>query len=146
MIRFLAVPCCALLAVVLQTSHANARLHAPVQSESAVVLADSALDRIMARGLTEYFSKRAGSPVRIAYEYLRMGPTVAGIAYPKYYLWVHVTKPSGENAAVGAVRVAVIDSTIEVTHFFPRAYIEKKPASLDAVFPKSVVVAIRAHL
>jgi hypothetical protein len=100
----------------------------------------------MVRGLTEYFSKRAGSPVRIVYEYLRTGPTVAGIAYPKYYLWVCATKPSGESAAVGAVRVAVIDSTIEVTHFFPRAYIEKEPTSLDAVFPKSVVVAIHAHL
>jgi hypothetical protein len=145
MIRFLAAPCCALL-VVLQTSRADARLHAPVRAERTLEGADSALDRIMTRDLTEYFRRREGSPVRVVYEYLRTGPTVAGIAYPKYYLWVRATKPSGENAAVGAVRVEVIDSTIEVTHFFPRAYIEKEPACLDAVFPKSVIVAIRAHL
>jgi hypothetical protein len=107
--------------------------------------ADSArLAPIMARDLNAYFTRQAGRPVRVEYAYLRRGPTVTGIAYPKYYLWIVARDASQRGVtAEGAARVAEIDSVIEVTHFFPKQYIGREPASLDSVFPPAVVAEIR---
>ena len=107
--------------------------------------ADSArLAPIMDRDLNAYFTRRAGHPVRVQYDYLRRGPTVTGISYPKYYLWIVAHDSSrGAVTAEGAARVAEIDSVIEVTHFFPKQYIAREPASVDSVFPPAVVGELR---
>ena len=80
----------------------------------------------------------------VEYAYLRRGPTVTGIAYPKYYLWI-VARDSSRRAvtAEGAARVAAVDSVIEVTHFFPKQYIGREPVSVDSVFPPAVIAEIR---
>jgi hypothetical protein len=98
----------------------------------------------MQRDLTTYFRARERVPVVVEYAYLREGPTVTGIAWPKYYLWV-VARDSarGTVLAEGAARVAHMDSVVEVTHFFPSAYIAREPASVESVFPAPVVAEIR---
>ena len=113
----------------------------------ADTLDDAKLDYIVGRDLNTYFSERAGVPVTVVHLYLRRGPTVTGVSYPKYYLWVSARDSSGRGTAVeGAARVALIDSVIEVTHFFPRDYIADRPTSVDSVFPPAVVVEIRKRL
>lgn len=109
--------------------------------------APARLDSILRRDLGEYFAKREGAPVRVEFSYLRRGPTITGLSYPKYYLWV-TARDSARSAvlAEGAARVAEIDGTAEVTHFFPRAAIEREPASLDSVFPARVIPEIRKRL
>lgn len=107
-------------------------------------LEEAGVDHLIRRDLTAYFTRRSGAPVRLEYSYLRQGPTVTGIAYSKYYLWMIARDSSGSRIlAEGAARVAEIDSTIEVTHFFPREYIRSSPASIDSVFPQPVLPEIR---
>jgi hypothetical protein len=110
-------------------------------------LDDARLDSVMSCDLNTYFSKRAGVPVTVEHLYLRRGPTVTGIAYPKYYVWIRERDSPGYGTTVeGAARVALIGSVIEVTHFFPRDYIADNPGSIDSVFPPAVVVEIRKRL
>ncbi len=74
------------------------------------------------------------------YEFLREGPTVTGIAFPKYYLWVH-----GVNAGVafrGAVRVVDQNGTIVATQFLSDAEIRGQQGSVGTVFPAPLVPAI----
>ena len=116
------------------------------------------IDRLTRRDLTSYFAKRAGTTIRLELDHLgvtirikadypRAGPTVTGTSDSKYYLWVVSRDASGARVlAEGATRVAVVDSSVEVTHFFPKEYIRSHPASVDSVFPKSVVAEIRKRL
>lgn len=99
----------------------------------------------MRRDLARYFTKRDGAQSRVDFAYLRVGPTITGTAYPKYYLWL-TSKADSAVLSVGAARVAVIDGTAEVTNFLPAAYMRREPGSIDAVFPKPVATAIRQRL
>ena len=104
------------------------------------------LDSAMRRDLSAYFAKRDNSPVQLSFAYLRQGPTITGVAYPRYYLWVTARDSDGRLLSDGAARVAEIDSIVEVTHFLPRAYIVQQPGSLDSVFPAPVVAEIRKRM
>ena len=108
---------------------------------------DRELDKELRRDLTPYFSEGQKAPVTVNYDFLRKGPTITGIAYPKYYLWITVTDSAGRDTVTeGAARVAQIDSTIEVTHYFLRDGLKNNRSALDSVFPKAVVQAILKHL
>ena len=105
------------------------------------------IDAVITRDLNRYFSKRQGVPVIVGFSYLRKAPTITGIAYPKYYLWVTARDSARGTVLVeGATRIAQIDSAVEVTHFLPREDIAKSPTSLDAVFPTAVIPEIKKHL
>lgn len=106
---------------------------------------DPRVDSIIGRDLTAYFSQRGGSRAQVSYEYLRSGPTITGIAYPKYYVWVRSTPTAGGAHVEGPARVALIDSVAEVTHFFAHDSGSVAPAQLDSVFPSPVVAIIRRH-
>ena len=112
------------------------------QPGRAITSGDPNVDSIIGRDLTAHFSRRQGGPVRVSYEYLRSGPTVTGIAYPKYYLWVRVEPSTSRSRVDGPARVALIDSVAEVTHFFPYHQGTAAPAELDSVFPPPVVASI----
>ena len=112
---------------------------------AGVTSATAQLDSTLQRDLTLYFTREFGTPATVGYEYLRTGPTVTGIAWPKFYVWVRAEATTGRPRAEGPARVALIDSTAEITHFFPHVPGSAVPATLDSVFPAPVLATIRAR-
>jgi hypothetical protein len=98
------------------------------------------------RDVAEYFVKAHGKDLAVDYELLRKGPTQAGIAYPKYYAWIVVSK-EGKPIEEGAVRLAAIDKKrFAVTHYFSRGEMEKNPEELLNTFPKEVAERLRRRV
>jgi hypothetical protein len=94
------------------------------------------------RDLRAYLQPELGRNITVNYELLRKIPTQAGVADPKFYLWVTVFK---QNKLIreGAVRVAAIDRTgFEVTHFIDRHQIVTKPDILANIFPALLIPKI----
>jgi hypothetical protein len=114
-------------------------------TDSARTVAEPRVDSLMRRGLQQYFTQRDGAGSQLRYSYLRSGPTITGIAYPKYYVWID-SRRGDSLLAEGAARVALIDGTIEVTHFLSVAAIRLNPSGVDSVFPPPVAAVIRARL
>jgi len=87
-----------------------------------------------------------GKDYIITCEFLRYGPTVSGVAWPKYYLWVSIFNPkSYQLIANGAIRVALIGyeeepQELDITDFikFDKQNIEE----FEQVFPHAVVERI----
>ena len=104
---------------------------------------EARVDTILRRDLTRYFNEHAGRPALVTYEYLRAGPTITGIAHPKYYVWVHADLGGDRVPVEGAARIALVDSVAEVTHFFQRDPGTIAPPTLDSVFPAPVTATIR---
>lgn len=77
---------------------------------------------------------------------LRDGPTQAGVAYPKFYVWVRVF----EGASVvdqGAVRLAAIEKReFQVTDFLSERTIRADPKVIYRVFPAPVCDRINGKL
>ncbi len=103
-------------------------------------------NQTLQRDLESYFSKAESVPVKVTFELLRDQPTITGIAYPKYYLWVEV-RSTERLLRVGAARVAAINRSFEVTNFLPAESINLDPGSVGSVFPAALVSDItkRAH-
>jgi hypothetical protein len=98
-------------------------------------------DSVLANDLQAYFAAGDPAPVTVRYQLLRNGPTITGIAYPKYYVWVEVR--SGQQLVrEGAARVAAIQKSFQVTTFWPAQYISAHPDSVGTVFP----AALRADI
>jgi hypothetical protein len=77
---------------------------------------------------------------------LRDEPTQTGTAFPKFYLWVWITRPSGAIDE-GAVRVAAINRThFEVTHFVPDEAVRSNPDEIANIFPPPVADKIAARV
>ena len=95
-------------------------------------------NRFLQRYLEEYFRTRVKKPVKVAFEFLREGPTQTGIAFPKYYVWVKVTE--GKKVIdEGAARVAAIPKQhFEVTDFMTTNEIKKNSKAVFDVFPRPV--------
>jgi len=108
-----------------------------------VVTSDSHVDSILTRDLNAYFRTRQGQPVLLHYTYLRSGPTITGIAFPKYYVWVRVEPVSGGTPVEGAARIALGDSAATVTNFLEHDSGSAAPPGLDSVFPAPVASSIR---
>ena len=99
-------------------------------------------DTFLKRDLETSFRESNAEPVRVAYQFLRDGPTQSGVAYPKFYAWVRIVagdRPSRE----GAVRVAAIDKVrFEVTDFVSKADIARDPDALPRIFPAALIPTI----
>ncbi len=96
----------------------------------------------LVRDLRAYLQPQLGRNITVNYELLRKIPTQAGVADPKFYIWVTVFK---QNKLIreGAVRVAAIDRTgFEVTHFVNRQQIVTKPDILSNIFPALLIPKI----
>ena len=90
------------------------------------------------RDLEKYFRQSPGQHVTVKYEFLRNGPTQSGVAYPKYYLWVTVSKKN-KTIKSGAVRVAAIEKKyFDVTDFMPVEEIKRDTEAIYSVFPRPV--------
>lgn len=98
----------------------------------------AAFETTLERDLTKYFVATHGKGVAVQHEFLRQGATQTGISYPKYYLWVKVTR-AGMVIDEGAVRCAAIETThFEVTHFLAKSSLLSDPGQAKSVFPAAV--------
>lgn len=117
----------------LQQNHSNANLPSTYEEFTEIVQRD----------LDSYFSKIENEKVSTSYELLRKQPTQSGIAYPKFYAWVIVSK-NNKVIKQGAIRLAAINGTkVDVTDFIQSNVIMAKPKSIESVFPKSLCDGIR---
>ena len=98
---------------------------------------------VLIRDLTKYFAPQYGEDIGVDYQLFRDGPTITGVSYPKYYLWLTVSE-SGKIRVEGAARVAAIQKHFEVTDFIFREVINNRPELLERAFPKALISAIRA--
>ena len=91
--------------------------------------------------LQKYFSSRRPALTVIGYDLLRPGPTITGIAYPKYYLWVRLRGANSSLIEV-AVRVAAINQAFEITNVVDAEGIRSGKEAPGAVFPTALVPEI----
>jgi hypothetical protein len=119
----------------IQRSHIEANVPGPAE-----------FNRLLHRDLDSYFTKTRGKSLRVEHEMLRDGPTQAGVAYPKFYVWVRVF----EGSAIvdqGAVRLAAIEKReFQVTDFLSERTIRADPKGIYRVFPAPVCERIKTKL
>lgn len=116
----------------LAESHIDANVPAPKDFKPLLV-----------RDLTAHLKPKLGEGITVAYELLRDGPTQAGVAYPKFYLWVTATKPD-KTVVEGAARVAAIkQKEFQVTDFLTSVEITSQPDSIAHIFPQALLDKIR---
>ena len=95
-------------------------------------------DSILTRDLVKYFSDLRKEQIEVQYELLRTEPTQAGVAYPKFYLWIKVSK-KGELLDEGAVRVAAIEKKeFDVTDYLRKEDIRRSPTTVYKIFPRAL--------
>jgi hypothetical protein len=94
------------------------------------------------RDLNSYFRELRNKTVRTEYELLRDEPTIAGIAYPKYYAWVKVF--DGDILIEeGAVRLAAVEKKqFNVTDYLSKEDIKRVPPTVARTFPKVLIQTI----
>lgn len=98
------------------------------------------------RDLEAHFSDSMGKQVTVDYELLRKAPTQSGVALPKYYAWVKISKGT-KLLEEGAVRVAAVDKThFDTTHYLSKDAIESAPEMIYQVFPAAVCDTINKKL
>jgi hypothetical protein len=97
----------------------------------------------LVRDLTTYFQRTYGKGITVEYELLRDGPTQVGLSYPKFYIWVTVTKPD-KSVVDGAARIAAVNKQeFDITTFIKRSDIIADPTQLTRVFPQALLEKIR---
>lgn len=102
-------------------------------------------DSLLKRDLEVYFSPVYGQ-VTVNWEFLREGPTQTGVAYPKYYLWVKISKAE-KLLDEGAVRMAAIEKTeFEIINYVSIAEIKNKSRDIYLIFPRPVCEKIESRL
>jgi hypothetical protein len=93
---------------------------------------------LLKRDLIKYFSNANDKAVDVSYELLRNEPSQIGVAYPKFYLWVIVSK-NGKATEQGAVRVAAIEKKqFEVTDYLSKEDIQRSPLRVYKIFPRGL--------
>ena len=103
-------------------------------------------EAMLRRGLITHFQAERTEEVTVECELLRLGPTQAGVAAPKYYAWVKVRTRAGILLDEGATRVAQVDDgTFMVLEFLPKEAIRANPAAVRRVFPEVLVPGIEAR-
>ena len=81
------------------------------------------------------------SLTRVEPRFLRDGPTVTGLAVPKYYFWVRLFS-QGQLLDAVAVRAALDGDRLDVLQMVPRAQIRRDPAALRMIFPAALIPEI----
>ena len=99
-------------------------------------------DSILKRDLAKYFSDAAEAKIEVSYELLRKEPTQTGIAYPKFYLWVRLSK-NGKVSQEGVVCVAAIDKKkFHLMHYLSSEEIKENPARVYKIFSQALCEGI----
>lgn len=121
----------------------NPPANVAASSIQANVPAAPKFGRLLTRDLTAYFAKSTGKGVTVKYEPLRDGPTQTGVSFPKFYVWVRVSR-GGKQIGEGAARVAAVEQKrFEVTDYLSRVVMQGDPDQIYQVFPRPVADKIR---
>ena len=102
----------------------------------------SEFQHVLTSALEDYFGPTNNGEITVGYQLLRDGPTITGIAYPKYYVWVQV-RSADTIVLEGVARVAAIKRSFEVTNFVSVLGIKTEPALVDSIFPHALADIIR---
>ncbi len=106
---------------------------------------DASFSKILDRDVRAYLAAHRLPSGKVMIEPLRKGATQSGVSYPKYYIWIRATD-AAKHHVEGAMRVMAIDRVrFEVTDFTLTNTIRTDPASLAAIYPSSIIPAIRQH-
>jgi len=134
-------------AQVIPPEQAEAVIDDLLQSHIAAnVPAEADFDRFLRRDLVSYFTESGQPPASVQYELLSNEPSQVGIGFPKYYVWVSVTR-SGKQVIRGAGRLAAIQrERFEVTHFVSEVDIQRDPGQLGRLFPAPVIARINEKI
>ncbi len=101
--------------------------------------------QLLIRDLHGYIKSKLKQDLQVEYELFRNGPTITGIAFPKYYAWVSLFRDR-KLVEQGAVRLAAIRRThFEVTDFLSQKQILTDPSSVSKIFPIALRDAIVAR-
>ncbi len=110
---------------------------------SALASADDSFSRALAAQVSAYLSETAGQKLAAEYEMLRDAPTVTGVAFPKFYIWVRARGSDDSIVSEGAMRIAeTAENTFQVTDFVNKESISKEPQKLERIFPKLLLPKI----
>ena len=105
---------------------------------------EKVFDSILKRDLEKFFSNMSRGKTEVSYELLRKAPTQAGVAYPKFYLWV-TAKKDGKVIHEGAIRVAAIErKEFEITDYLSKEDIRRSSGTLKKIFPQVLCEKILA--
>lgn len=92
-------------------------------------------DAFLKRDLEAFFKAELGKAVTVQFELLRKGPTQAGVALPKYYIWVKVYQRT-RLLEEGAARVAAAEKKqFDVVQYMTRDEIKQNPEKMYQIFP-----------
>ena len=134
------------LAMLLSQSPEDAMRQMQLSHIEANVPPEADFGRFLQRDLDKYFKAKRSNPFKLTYEFLRIGATQTGIAYPKFYLWVQISE-KGKVVEQGAVRLAAIEKKeFQITDFVPEAAIRADSTGIYKVFPAPVCDTIKQRL
>jgi hypothetical protein len=100
-------------------------------------------DKVLNRDLAAYFHEYIGKAITVEHELLRKEPTQAGVAFPKFYVWVKIYEKE-RLVEEGAARLAAV----EKNHFDIIQYLSRDEIKLDSekvykIFPKTIADKIQ---
>ncbi len=116
-------------------------------SQAKYLAAREAFDRSFREDLLDYFVRiHRSENVSLSFELLREGPTVTGMAAPKFYAWTEVSLGQAVEEA-GAVRVAETGAgEFEVFDYLSADEMRRDFNKALEIFPLSVAEEIRERL
>lgn len=108
-------------------------------------LADPVVSNALQESLNEYFSDRVRKGGKVQWEALRDEPTITGLSFPTFYVWVSVERDE-TIILEGAVRAILLgNKKFEVTDFLDRPAIQADPAKVARKFPAALIDGILAR-
>ena len=128
----------------------NALACARNQAPPSDIPRQATFDQELSWAILVYFTTNQSSTVGISYELLRKEPTITGLAYPKYYVWVEV-RSDWKLVQAGAARLAAFRGSLAVTDFLSAEAIRSDTTTVAAIFPMALIHGItrrarRVHL
>jgi hypothetical protein len=99
--------------------------------------------------LKTYLSDKYSPDTHFKYELLREGPTITGVAMPKYYIWVTVYNKDNSIIEQGAMRIADdrdYFGHFSITDFLLIEEVRSNHRKIYKIFPEPVGQKIEAKL
>ena len=136
---------CPSAAVAQAVSHVDARMNMEELQATHIhanLPDEKSFFRLLQHDLDAYFAANGSQALTVRFELLRRAATQSGVAYPKFYLWVHVRCADGRFTS-GALRAAFVEQRrFNVTDFLSATEIRADPSRVGYVFPAPLVPAI----
>lgn len=96
-------------------------------------------DRLLERDITAYLTTDDSPAVVESVTLLRDEPSQAGVAHPKYYVWVEARAADGSSLS-GAARIAAVDRVgFDVIQYRTCSDLLERPRAAASIFPAAVL-------